>query len=79
MTNADKTDGLHFDVILEGGPEKVADAVSNAKVWTRITVAPGQYKMAEGAKVKGSPLGPSAVIDVQAGVTWKGSLELPIR
>lgn len=79
VTNADKADGFHFDVILEGGPEKVADTVSNAKVWTRIAVAPGQYKMAVNAKVKGSPLGTSAVIDVQAGVTWKGSLELPIQ
>jgi hypothetical protein len=78
LTNADKTDGFHFDVILEGPTGKFTDSVSNAKVWTRINTAPGQYKVTVDAKAKGSPIATSAIIDVKPGETAKPSLVLPI-
>ncbi|HXK02776.1 MAG TPA: SLATT domain-containing protein [Verrucomicrobiae bacterium] len=78
LTNADKTDGFHFDVSLEGATGKFTDSVSNAKVWTRIDTAPGQYKLSVDAKAKGSPVATSAILDVKAGETCKPSLTLPI-
>lgn len=78
VTNADKTDGFHFDVALEGLSAKFADSVSNAKVWTRINTAPGQYKVTIEAEVKGSPIATSTVINVQPGEPAKPSLTLPI-
>lgn len=78
VTNADKTDGFHFDITLEGLSAKFADSVSNAKVWTQINTAPGQYKVTIEAKVNGSPLATSTVIDVQPGEAAKPSLTLPI-
>src|SRR5438128_8452687 len=36
VTNADKTDGFSFDVVLEGQSGKLTDSASNSKVWTRI-------------------------------------------
>ncbi len=78
LTNADKTDGFCFAVILEGSPGKFVESVANAKVWTRINSAPGQYKVTVEAKVKGSPIATSAVIDVKPGETARPSLELPV-
>jgi hypothetical protein len=78
LTNADKTDGFHFDVTLEGVSGKFTDSVSNAKVWTRINIGPGQYKVTIEAKVKGSPIATSTVVDVKPGETSKPSLTLPI-
>src|SRR5262249_40799967 len=54
VTNADKTDGFSFDVVLEGQPGKFTDSISNSKVWTRINTAPGQYRIGIHAKSKGN-------------------------
>jgi hypothetical protein len=78
LTNADKTDGFHFDVTLEDSSGKFTDSVSNAKVWTRIGTAPGQYKVTIEAKAKGSPIATSTIVDVKPGETAKPSLTLPI-
>jgi len=78
VTNADKTDGFHFDVVLEGASGKVADSVSNSKVWAKIAAAPGQYKITVDAKCKGNSFGTSSVIEVKPCETAKASLELPI-
>ncbi len=78
VTNADKTDGFRFDVILEGPSGKFTDAVSNAMVWTRINTAPGQYKVTIDAKAKANPIATSTVIDVKPGETAKYSLALPM-
>jgi hypothetical protein len=78
VANADKTDGFHFDVILESAAGKFADSVSNAKVWTRLGTSPGQYKLTIEAKVKGSFLGTSSVLDIKPAEIVKPSLELPI-
>jgi hypothetical protein len=58
LTNADKTDGFHFDITLEGPSGKFTDSVSNALVWTRLNVGPGQNKVSVEAKAKGSPSPP---------------------
>ena len=79
LTNADKTDGFHFEVTLEGATGRFAESVSNAKVWTRINTAPGQYKVTIDAKAKGSPIATSTVIDVNPGETAKPSLVLPLE
>lgn len=78
VTNADRTDGFRFDVVLESASGKLADSVSNSKVWTRIAIAPGQYKIAVDAKIKGNPFGTSSVMEVKAGETAKATLDLPI-
>jgi hypothetical protein len=78
LTNADKTDGFRFDVTLEGTSGKFADSVSNAKAWTRINTAPGQYKVTIEAKTKSSPIATSTIIDVKPGETAKPSLALPM-
>jgi hypothetical protein len=78
LTNADKTDGFHFDVTLEGPSGKFTDSVSNAKVWTRIGTAPGQCKVTIDARIKGSPIATSTIVDVKPGETAKPSLTLPI-
>jgi uncharacterized coiled-coil protein SlyX len=78
VTNAEQTDGFRFDVILEGASGKFADSVSSAKVWTRINTPPGQYKVSISAKVKGSGVGTSTVIEVKPADTAKPSVTLPI-
>jgi hypothetical protein len=78
LTNADKTDGFHFDVFLEGAPGKFTDSVSNANVWARINTLPGQYKLTVDAKAKGSAIAASMVLDVKPGETSRPSLTLPI-
>lgn len=79
LTNADKTDGFHFDVTLEGTAGKIAESVSNSKVWARINTAPGQYKLTIEGKAKGNPIGTSMILDVNPGETAKPSLTLPIE
>lgn len=78
LTNAEKTDGFRFDVTLEGLSGTLKDVVSNAKVWTRIGVAPGQYKIALQAKVQNQDIGTSSVVEIKPGDTVKPSLILPI-
>jgi hypothetical protein len=78
VTNADKTDGFHFDVSLEGAPGKFTDSVSNTKVWARINTLPGQHKLTVDAKTKGSAVATSMILDVKPGETAKPSLTLPI-
>ena len=78
VTNADKTDGFHFDVLLEGTTGKFADSVSSSLVWTRINTPPGQYKLAIDAKVKGNGVATSMVLDVKPGETAAPKLTLPI-
>jgi SMODS and SLOG-associating 2TM effector domain 2 len=78
LTNADKTDGFHFDVCLEGARGKFTDSVSNDKVWARINTLPGQYKLTVDAKAKGSAIAASTILDVKPGETSKPSLTLPI-
>jgi hypothetical protein len=78
LTNADKTDGFHFDVSLEGAAGKFTDSVSNAKVWARINTLPGQYKLTVDAKAKGSAVAASMILDVTPGETSKPSLTLPM-
>lgn len=78
VANADKTDGFSFDVILEGQSGKSMDAVSNAKVWTRINIVPGQYKITINAKFKGIAASTSTVVVVNPGETEKPSVTLPI-
>jgi hypothetical protein len=39
VASADRTDGFHFDVILESTAGKVADSVSNAKIWLDLACA----------------------------------------
>jgi hypothetical protein len=79
VTNADKTDGFHFDVTLEGTAGKIAESVSNSKVWARINTAPGQYKLTIEGKAKGNPIGTSMILDVKPGETAKPSLTLDIE
>lgn len=78
VTNADKTDGFSFEVILEGQPGTFTDSVSNSRVWTRINTLPGQYKVGISAGYKGSVFATSTVIDVKPGDTAKPSITLPI-
>jgi conflict system pore-forming effector with SLATT domain len=78
VTNADKTDSFSFDVVLEGQSGKSMDSVSNAKVWTRINIVPGQYKIGINAKSKGSITSTSTIVDVRPGDTAKPSVTLPI-
>jgi hypothetical protein len=78
LTNADKTDGFHFDITLEGPSGKFTDSVSNTLVWTRLNVGPGQNKVSVEAKAKGSPVAASTILDVNPGKTTPGSITLPI-
>ena len=78
VTNADKTDGFHFDATLEGPSGKFTDSVSNAKVWTRINTAPGHHKVTIDAKASGGPIATSTIIEVMPGQTTKPSVDLPI-
>jgi len=78
VTNADETDGFHFDVALEGSSGKFTDSVSNAKVWSRINTPPGQYKLTVDARTKGRAVATSMVLDVKPGEIAKASVTLPI-
>jgi len=79
VTNADKTDGFSFDVVLEGQSLKFTDSVSNAKVWTRIDTAPGQYRVVINAKKSGAVTSVSKVADVSPGETEEISVSLPFE
>ena len=68
----------NFDVALEGQAGRSTDSVSNAMVWTRINVVPGQYKISINAKSKGNVTATSTAVDVDPGVTEKRSVALPI-
>jgi hypothetical protein len=67
VINADKTDSFNFEVVLEGQSGKFTDSVSNATVWTRINVAPGQSKISVNAKSKGNIISTSTIVDVKPG------------
>jgi hypothetical protein len=41
-------------------------------------MAPGQYKVTIDARIKGSPIATSTIVDVKPGETAKPSLTLPI-
>lgn len=77
VTNADKTDGFSFEVVLEGQSGKSTDSVSNALVWTRINAAPGQYRVSINARSKGNVTSTSTIVDVKPGETAKPSVTLP--
>jgi hypothetical protein len=78
LTNADKTDGFSFDVVLEGQSGKSTDSVSNARVWTRINAAPGQYRVSINARSKGNIASTSTIVDVKPGETAKPTVTLPL-
>jgi hypothetical protein len=63
---------------LEGPAGKFTDSVSNAKVWTRINAACGQYKATIEAKANGKPFATSSIVAVNPGETAKPSLTLPL-
>jgi hypothetical protein len=78
VTNADKTDGFHFEVVLEGQSGRFADSISNSNVhaWSKMT--PGTYTLSVVAKAKGTPISTATVIDVGPGETAKPSVVLPL-
>lgn len=78
VTNADKTDGFHFDVTLEGTPGRFTESVSNTNIWARINTPPSQYKLTVEAKSNGSAIATSMVLDVKPGETAKPSITLPL-
>ena len=78
VTNAEKLDGFSFDVVMEGQPGKFSDSVANSKVWTRIGIVPGQYKVSINAAAKGSVTSTSTVVEVKPGETAKPSVTLPV-
>ena len=78
ILNAAKTDSFHCDVVLEGMAGIIQDVVENSMVWTRINVAPGQYKVTLSAKVAGRMRGHLLVLEIKPGETFKASMSLPI-
>jgi hypothetical protein len=76
VSNAASTDGNRCDVTLEGANVKLTEALANSTVWTRIGVAPGQYKATVDAKIGGKPVSTSAVLTVAAGETCKATVAL---
>lgn len=78
ITNADKTDGFHVAIVLEGKDTKQSEAVTNSKVWTRIGTAPGQYKVALEAKVHGAPIATSMIVEVKPGEIARPSITFPV-
>jgi conflict system pore-forming effector with SLATT domain len=78
VTNADKTDSFSFDVVSEGQSGKSADSVANAKVWTRMNMIPGQYRISINAKSKGNTISASTIVDVKPGDTARPSVTLPM-
>lgn len=79
VTNADKTDGFGFDVVLEGQSSRSADSVSNARVWTRIGILPGQYRIVVNAKRSGAATSTSKIAVVAPGATTEVSATLPFE
>jgi hypothetical protein len=77
VVNAEKTDNFRFDVCLEGGGGKVTETVQAAREWTRINVAPGQYKLTVTA-AHGSPVAASAIVQVKPGETQQANITLNI-
>lgn len=78
VTNADQTDGFHFDIALETRTGKLSESVSNSKVWTKINTVQGQCKVTINAKAKGNPVSISTILDVKPGDTAKPAVTLPI-
>ena len=78
VANADQTDGYEFKVTLEG-PTPATDSVAHSKVWARLNVAPGQYKVTIEAKAKGNPVVTSKIFEVKASAPAKPDpITLPI-
>ena len=78
VTNADATDGFHFDIVLETKNSRFSESVSNSKVWTNINTTPGQCKVTTYANAKGNPVSSSTILGVKPGETVKASVTLPI-
>jgi hypothetical protein len=78
VTNADKTDGFRFDVVVDTKTGRFADSVANSNVWTNISTRQGQCKVTINAVAKGTPVSISTILDVKADDTIKPSLTLPI-
>jgi|ERR1051326_1653882 hypothetical protein len=78
VTNADMTDGFHFDAVLEGTQRAFPGSVSNSKIWTEIDIPPGQYKLRVDAKFKGNPVSTSMILEVKPADTAKPSVTLPV-
>jgi len=79
LTNAEKTDDFKFHVKLEGTSGTFSESVSNAKIWTRVNVTPGQYKAGLDAMVQGKNISASGIVEVKPGEIAKPSLTLPIQ
>jgi hypothetical protein len=79
VSNADKTDGFKFQVVVENESCTVAnEEVTNSKTWARINTPPGHYKISVSGAAAGKPVGLSSVIDVKPGEAFKHSVELPL-
>ena len=66
VTNADKTDGFAFKVILRGDKDTIAeDTVANSKKWVRVGVPPGQYTVTVTASIGGKPVLTASVVVVK--------------
>lgn len=78
VTNANKTDGFTFEVVLEGSTHRSVDSVSNATVWTRINNRPGQYRVIVNAATNGKPVSTSAIVTISPWDTASASVILPI-
>ena len=78
VTNADKTDGFHFEAVLEGKAGSSTAGVANSKVWALINTLPGQYKITINAMAKGNPVSTSTIFDVKPAETAKPSVSLPV-
>lgn len=79
VSNAEKTDGFQFQVVLEDESGAVAhEEVANSKTWARINAAPSHYKISISAVAGGKPVSVSAIVEVKPGEAAKPSLSLPL-
>lgn len=79
VSNAEKTDGFQFLVVLENESGIVAhEEVANSKTWARIRTAPGHYKILVTAAAGAKPAGVSAIAEVAPGVATKLAVSLPL-
>ena len=79
VANAEKTDTFSFDLIVEGPSGRFIESVANSQVWTRINIAPGQYKVTINAKSKGNVISTSTIVNVNPGEIQKFAVTLPIQ
>src|ERR1051326_61118 len=80
VSNADKTDGFKFQVLLENESGVVKDEeVVGATTWACLNAVPGQYKISVRAIAEGKPLGVSIVTEVKSGTTSKPLVALPLN